>query len=266
MRKSNTTSKKSATKKATVKKATPKKAVTARKTVAKNATRKSAAKKAAPKKAVAKKASKKTTTPRRSAMPTKKSAPRRSAMPKQKMDDKSMLADFFHDELKDIYWAEKHLVKTLPKMQKAATSQELKDAFEEHLEVTKTHVERLEQVFSLLGHKAQAKKCDAMAGITEEGQGIIEETDKGTATRDVGLILAAQKVEHYEIATYGGLTQLAKTLGYAEIKEILGSTLAEEKEADETLSQIAEASINIEASNEDEDGNKESNMEDDEEA
>ena len=278
MRKSNTTSKKSATKKTPVKKAAPKKATAARKTVAKNATRKSAAKKAAPKKAVAKKAApkkaiakkavRKTTTPSRSAMPAKKSAPRRSAMPAQKTDDRSMLADFFHDELKDIYWAEKHLVKTLPKMQKAATSQELKDAFGEHLEVTKTHVERLEQVFELLGHKAQAKKCDAMAGITEEGQGIIEETDKGTATRDVGLILSAQKVEHYEIATYGGLTQLAKTLGYAEIKEILGSTLAEEKEADETLSQIAEASINIEASQEDEDGNsnEEKDMEDDTDA
>ncbi|RZL49826.1 MAG: ferritin-like domain-containing protein, partial [Pedobacter sp.] len=200
--------------------------------------------------------------PGKSAAP-KKAAPRRSAMPKQPMDEKSMLADFFHDELKDIYWAEKHLLKTLPKMQKAATSQELKDAFGEHLEVTQTHVERLEQVFELLGHKAQAKKCDAMAGITEEGAGIIEETEKGTSTRDVGLILAAQKVEHYEIATYGGLAQLAKTLGYTEIKELLGTTLAEEKEADETLSQIAEAHVNIDASEEDEDGEKKEDSEED---
>lgn len=267
MRKSNTASKKSATKKAAAKKAAPKKATAVRKTVASKATKKSTPKKATAKKATAGKAlSKKTTMPRRSAMPSKKSAPRRSAMPMQQMDDKSMLADFFQDELKDIYWAEKHLVKTLPKMQKAATSQELKDAFADHLETTKVHVERLEQVFELLGKKAQAKKCDAMAGITEEGQGIIEETDKGTATRDVGLILAAQKVEHYEIATYGGLAQLAKTLGYDEIKDILGTTLDEEKEADELLSQIAEAHVNIDSSNEDEDGEEDDeDMEDEEE-
>ena len=274
MRKSNTTSKKSATKKTPVKKAAPQKATAARKTVAKNATKKSAAKKAAPKKAVAKKAApkktiakkavRKTTTPSRSAMPSKKSAPRRSAMPKQQSDDRSMLAELFLDSIKDIYWAEKNLVKTLPKMQKAATSQELKDAFEDHLAITQTQAERLEQVFEILGEKVQAKKCDAMAGLIEEGKGIIEETEKGTATRDVGLILAAQKIEHYEIATYGGLAQLAKTLGYTEIKDILGTTLDEEKEADETLSQIAEASINIEASQEDEDGNsnEEKDMED----
>lgn len=262
MRKSNTASKKSATKKAAAKKAAPKKATAARKTVANKATKKSAPKKATAKKAM----TKKTTMPSRSAMPSKKSAPRRSAMPMQQMDDKSMLADFFQDELKDIYWAEKHLVKTLPKMQKAATSQELKDAFADHLETTKVHVERLEQVFELLGKKPQAKKCDAMAGITEEGQGIIEETDKGTATRDVGLILAGQKVEHYEIATYGGLAQLAKTLGYDEIKDILGTTLDEEKEADELLSQIAEAHVNIDSSNEDEDSEEDDeDMEDEEE-
>ena len=93
-------------------------------------------------------------------------------------------------------------------MQKAATSEMLQQAFEEHTQQSQTHVERLEQAFEILGAKAQAKKCDAMAGIIEEGKGIIEETEKGTATRDVGLILAAQKVEHYEIATYGGLAQL----------------------------------------------------------
>ncbi len=161
-----------------------------------------------------------------------------------------MLADFFGDELKDIYWAEKHLVKTLPKMQKAATSADLKQAFADHLEATKEHVTRLEEVFELLGKKAQAKKCDAMAGITEEGAGIIEETEKGTATRDVGLILAAQKVEHYEIATYGGLAQLARTLGYNDAAEILETTLAEEKEADTLLTDIAENGVNYEASEE----------------
>jgi ferritin-like metal-binding protein YciE len=162
----------------------------------------------------------------------------------------SMLADFFADELKDIYWAEKHLTKVLPKMKKAATSEELQNAFNDHLAVTVEHVARLEQIFELLGKKAVAKKCDAMAGLTEEGNGVIEETEAGTATRDVGLILSAQKVEHYEIATYGGLAQLARTLGYDEIAEILDTTLDEEKEADSLLTDIAENSINYEASEE----------------
>lgn len=162
----------------------------------------------------------------------------------------SMLKEFFIDELKDIYWAEKHLVKTLPKMKKAATSSELQKAFETHLEQTETHVTRLEQVFEMLGEKAVAKKCEAMAGITEEGEGIISETEKGTATRDVGLIFAGQKVEHYEIATYGGLAQLAKTLGLQQASEILGTTLGEEKDTDQLLTKIAEDHINYEAKTE----------------
>ena len=162
----------------------------------------------------------------------------------------SLLEEFFHDGLKDIYWAEQHLVKTLPKMKKAASTQELQDAFEEHLQVTKTHVERLEQVFDLLGHKAQAKKCEAMEGLTKEGESIIEETEEGTATRDVGLIMAAQKVEHYEIATYGGLTTLAKTMGRDDIAGILHSTLEEEKAADISLTEIAENDVNYQASEE----------------
>ncbi len=159
----------------------------------------------------------------------------------------SMLEDFFTDELKDIYWAEKHLVKTLPKMKKAATSPELQQAFADHLETTKGHVTRLEQAFELLGKKAQAKKCEAMEGITKEGDSIIEDTEAGTATRDVGLILAAQKVEHYEISTYGGLAQLARTLGKDNIAEILEETLGEEKEADELLTNIAEDKVNYES-------------------
>jgi ferritin-like metal-binding protein YciE len=162
----------------------------------------------------------------------------------------SLLREFFVDELKDIYWAEKHLVKTLPKMKKAATSTELQHAFETHLEATNTHVSRLEQVFEILGEKAVGKKCEAMAGIIEEGEGIISETEKGTATRDVGLIFAGQKVEHYEIATYGGLAQLAKTLGLQQVSEILGTTLGEEKEADLLLTKIAEEHINYEAKGE----------------
>lgn len=159
----------------------------------------------------------------------------------------SMLSEFFYGELKDIYWAEKHLLKTLPKMTKAATSAELKTAFTNHLAETKVHCIRLEEVFGILGKKAQAKKCEAMEGITKEGEGIIEETQAGTATRDVGLILAAQKVEHYEIATYGGLVQLAKTLGYEECADIMVQTLNEEKKADEGLTDIAENNINYES-------------------
>ncbi len=166
----------------------------------------------------------------------------------------TMLEEFFHDELKDIYWAEKHLVKTLPKMQKAATSEELKNAFGEHLEVTQEHVSRLDQIFEMLGAKPQAKKCDAMEGITTEGESIIEDTEDGTATRDVGLVLAGQKVEHYEIATYGGLAQLAKTLGKDDIAELLTQTLEEEKEADQTLTDVAENSINYQAAEEGEEG------------
>lgn len=161
-----------------------------------------------------------------------------------------MLQDFFKDELKDIYWAEKHLVKTLPKMAKAATSEELKHAFNDHMQVTQTHVSRLEEVFDLMGESAQAKKCEAMEGIIKEGESIIEDTRAGTSTRDVGLILAAQKVEHYEISTYGGLSQLATTLGLKEVASLLSKTLAEEKETDTLLSGIAENNINCEAAEE----------------
>ncbi len=165
-------------------------------------------------------------------------------------NDSSMLHDFFIDELKDIYWAEKHLVKVLPKMSKAATTQELKDAINEHLEVTKTHVSRLEDVFGLMNKTPQAKKCDAMAGITDEGDEIVSDTEDGSVTRDVGIILAAQKVEHYEIATYGGLVQLAKTLNHNDVADILYTTLEEEKQTDEKLTQIAEDNINVEAAQE----------------
>lgn len=204
---------------------------------------------------------KKSAPTKKAAAPAKKAAPKKSAMPGRKSamparatadESNNMLLEFFKDELKDIYWAEKHLVKMLPKMKKAASSVQLQQAIQDHLAVTETHVSRLEQVFEMLGEKAKAKKCDAMAGITEEGSGIIEETEKGTATRDVGLILSAQKVEHYEIATYGGLAQLARTLGKEDVAEILETTLAEEKEADTLLTQIAENDINYEASTEEE--------------
>ncbi|HEY8688419.1 MAG TPA: ferritin-like domain-containing protein [Chitinophagaceae bacterium] len=162
-------------------------------------------------------------------------------------EQSSLLEELFLDELKDIYWAEKHLLKALPKMAKAATSDELTQAFTDHLEATRGHVTRLEKAFGLLGKKVQAKKCEAMAGLTKEGDGIIEDTEKGTLTRDVGLIMAAQKVEHYEIATYGSLAQLAKTLGKTDLAGLMVQTLEEEKETDQLLTSIAENNINVEA-------------------
>jgi ferritin-like metal-binding protein YciE len=162
----------------------------------------------------------------------------------------SKLKEFFVDQLEDLLWAEKKLVKTLPKMQEAATSQELKDAFGNHLSQTQNHVSRLEQVFGIIGKEVDTTKCPAMAGIVDEGEDIIDDTDEGTAQRDVGLIFAGQKAEHYEIATYGGMVTLAKTLGYNDAADILGRTLAEEKEADALLTQIAENNINYQASTE----------------
>jgi ferritin-like metal-binding protein YciE len=162
----------------------------------------------------------------------------------------SKLREFFIDQLEDLLWAEKKLVKTLPKLQKAATSAELKDAFGNHLTQTQNHVTRLEQVFGLIGEDVDTTKCAAMAGIVDEGEDIIDETEEGTAQRDVGLIFAGQKAEHYEIATYGGMVTLAKTLGYNDAADLLVQTLEEEKEADNLLTRIAENNINYQASTE----------------
>jgi ferritin-like metal-binding protein YciE len=141
-------------------------------------------------------------------------------------------------------------VKALPKMEKATSSEELAGAFSDHLAVTQEQVSRLEQVFELMGEKPRGKKCEAMEGLVREAESVIEDTEEGTSTRDVALIIAAQKVEHYEIAAYGGLATLAKTLGLNEIKELLGQTLEEEKETDELLTQLAENNINQSASQE----------------
>ncbi|RYY21530.1 MAG: ferritin-like domain-containing protein [Chitinophagaceae bacterium] len=162
----------------------------------------------------------------------------------------TQLQKYFHDALKDIYWAEKHLTKALPKMRKAATTDELKMAIEAHITQTQEHISRVEQVFEMIGKKAQAKKCEAMEGLVKEGESIVEETEDGSMTRDVGIIMAAQKVEHYEIATYGGLVQLAKTMGLDEAATILGQTLEEEKQTDAGLTEIAENNINWEAEQE----------------
>ena len=162
----------------------------------------------------------------------------------------SKLMEFFVNELKDLLWAERELVETLPDMADAATSAELKNAFEMHLSETRTHVTRLEQIFGILGLEPDSRKCEAMSGILDEGDEIISITDEGTAQRDVGLIFAGQKVEHYEIASYGGLIALAKTLGYYEVAELLVLTLDEEKTADAKLTEIAEGQANYEASTE----------------
>lgn len=200
-------------------------------------------------------------------MPTtktaKKSAPaktaKKKAAPKStgSAQGNSQLETFFLDSLKDIYWAEKNLTKALPKMMKKATTEELKSAIEEHTTQTQGHVERLEQVFEILGKKAQAKKCEAMEGLIKEGESIVEETEDGSMTRDVGIIMASQKIEHYEIATYGGLVQLAKVLGYDEISDIFATTLEEEKQTDSNLTAIAEDNINWEAEQEDSEDSEE---------
>jgi len=153
------------------------------------------------------------------------------------------LRQLFLAELQDIYWAEKALVKALPKMADKATSQELVDAITEHLGITEQHVSRLEDVFEAIGEKAQGKKCDAMAGLIEEAEYIVDGMPEGNV-RDAAIIASAQKVEHYEIAAYGTLCAFAKTLGETQAGELLHETLEEEKEADEKLTDIAVSSVN----------------------
>jgi ferritin-like metal-binding protein YciE len=160
------------------------------------------------------------------------------------------LQELFVEEVRDIYDAEKQLIKALPKMARAAESDELRAAFEEHLEVTRTHVSRLEEVFTLLGIAARGKTCEGMKGLIEEGQEAMEEL--AGSTLDAALIASAQKVEHYEIATYGTLATFATVLDMREAKNLLGQTLDEEKEADEALTAIAQR-INPAAETEDED-------------
>lgn len=158
----------------------------------------------------------------------------------------SQLMELFEDELKDIYWAEKAITKAIPKMVKNATSLELKEALENHLEQTKEQIGRVEQVFEILGKKAVAKKCEAMEGLIKEGAEIMEECEEG-AMRDAGIISAGQKIEHYEIASYGTLRQFAETLGLTEVETLLQATLTEEIAADQILSQVAMEAINVEA-------------------
>ena len=154
--------------------------------------------------------------------------------------------DMFLNELQDIYHAEKQLTRALPKMAKAASSPELKQAFEGHLEETKGQIERLEKVFELLDKRSRGKKCEAMEGLVEEAKEQMEEIQDPDVL-DCALVIAAQKVEHYEIAGYGSLHALAKALGQTEIAGLLAETLAEEKATDEKLNKIAISSVNKKA-------------------
>ena len=163
-----------------------------------------------------------------------------------KEDAASGLKALFEESLKDIYWAEKALTKALPKMLKNATSPELRTALQEHLDVTKVQVSRLEEVFAVVGKKVQAKKCEAMEGLIKEAVGIMEDTEAGVV-RDAGIIAGSQKIEHYEIATYGTLCAFAKVLGQFDAADLLHTTLQEEKDADSSLSELAERVINMSA-------------------
>src|SRR5580693_7034637 len=156
------------------------------------------------------------------------------------------LNELFLDTLKDIYYAEKQILKALPKMAKAANADELRAAFEKHHGETEGHVERLEQVFELLGKPARGKKCDAIEGIIDEGKEVMEEY-ADTPALDAGLLAAAQAVEHYEISRYGTLKAWAAKLGMKDAVKLLDQTLAEEKKTDDTLSKIAETAVNYQA-------------------
>ena len=156
------------------------------------------------------------------------------------------LREFFVDALKDIYWAEKALTKALPKMSKNATTKKLIEALDSHLKETEGQIVRLEKVFEMIGEKAVAKRCEAMAGLIKEGEEILEETEPGPV-RDAGIIAASQKIEHYEIATYGTLCAYAKTLGEEKAGKLLHESLVEEKNADKTLTEAAYHDINFEA-------------------
>lgn len=201
----------------------------------------------------AKSASKSTTKPSEKTPSTANKATAASAKPattrgmvKAKSTAAEGLQELFVDSLKDIYWAEKALAKALPKMSKNATTENLVKSLEDHTVQTEEHIARLEQVFEIIGKRAVAKKCEAMDGLIKEGQDIMESTEPGPV-RDAGIIAASQKIEHYEIATYGTLCAFAKTLGMDDAANILHQTLEEEKQADILLTEAAYNTINFDA-------------------
>lgn len=165
---------------------------------------------------------------------------------KQEQEQENGLQELLIEELRDIYHAEGQLLKALPKMAKAAKSERLREAFERHLEETETHIERLERAFESLGEPVKGKKCLAMEGLIAEGKEVIEEHAESSML-DAALICAAQKVEHYEIASYGTVCTWADLLGLDEVSDLLKETLDEEKTTDEALTEIAESEINAEA-------------------
>jgi len=156
------------------------------------------------------------------------------------------LEDLFVHELKDLYSAEKQILRALPKMAKAASSEKLREGFEEHRRQTEGHVERLEQILEELGKPTRGPKCAGMEGILEEGKELMEE-DMDESVCDAALIAAAQRVEHYEIAGYGTVRTLAKMLGHSDAEKLLQQTLDEEKETDEKLTELAESEVNVAA-------------------
>lgn len=182
-----------------------------------------------------------TTKSKKAAAPAKR--PKNESAGKSDAD----LEKLFFNALKDIYWAEKHLLKAIPKLQRASTAESLQKALENHLQHTETHVTRLEKVFEDAGKIPVARRCEAMEALSREAAELIEETEKGSSTRDAGIIMAAQKVEHYEIACYGTLVQFARLLNMDKAAELFEETLNEEKEADALLSTIAEDEINRKA-------------------
>lgn len=156
------------------------------------------------------------------------------------------LEDLLMDQLKDLYHAENQITKALPKMAKAASTPDLRDAFEEHLQQTEQQIERLEQAFAILGVKARGKKCEAMEGLIKEGSELIRE-EAEAAVKDAGLIGAAQKVEHYEMAGYGCVRTWARQLGLEEVADLMQETLQEEEDTDMKLTRLAENMVNLEA-------------------
>jgi ferritin-like metal-binding protein YciE len=169
----------------------------------------------------------------------------------KKNETPHLLETFFISQLKDIYYAEQHISRAMPKLIEACTTDELREAFEDHLHQTGRHIRRLENVFQMIGQKAEGEKCEAIEGIIKEALKIISETKAATLTRDAALIMAAQKIEHYEIATYGGLVELAMTIGLPQAATQLDKTLLEEEQTDLKLTDIAETCINLNAELED---------------
>jgi ferritin-like metal-binding protein YciE len=167
----------------------------------------------------------------------------------QEMKDSKFHQLFLH-ELKDIYWAETHLAEKLPMISQKATSKKLAEAIEKHKKETDNQVKRLEKVFELLDEKAKGETCQAMKGLLEEAEEILGDTDSDSVTRDAGIIIACQKVEHYEIASYGSLVSMAKAMNHDECSKLLKETLDEEKKTDELLTDIAENEVNNKAKKE----------------